>query len=175
MIGRALGENVRRMRRERGLSTVEVATRSGLARATLTQIESGRGNPTVETIDALAGVLGCTPDELLRHVPAPRVLVVRAGEGSETSEIATLIHRAPRSRTEVFDFRLAPGRRERSTSHGSGSSEMVLMREGRLQVGPTDATVELAAGDYAMFSSDCAHEYAAPADSAARFWLIVRR
>ena len=53
-LSRALGENVRRLRLERGLSVVELAARSGVARATLTQLESGRGNPTIETIAALA-------------------------------------------------------------------------------------------------------------------------
>jgi transcriptional regulator with XRE-family HTH domain len=175
-VSRALGENVRRLRLERGLSVVDLAARSGIARATLTQLEGGRGNPTIDTIAALAGVLGAEADGLLRYEPAPRVLVVRDGEGGRTSEIATLIDRHPHDggRTEVFDFRLPAGGRERSTSHGPGSAEIVLVRSGRLRVGPLEATVELGAGDYAAFSADCLHEYAAPPDEAARFWLVVR-
>jgi len=175
-VSRALGENVRRLRVERGLSVVELAARSGIARATLTRLESGRGNPTIETIAALAGALGAHADHLLRHEPAPAVLVVRDGEGSRTSEIAALIDRHPHDggRTEVFDLSLAPGARERSTSHGPGSAEIVLVRGGRLRVGPVNATVELGAGDYAAFSADCLHEFAAGRDEPARFWLLVR-
>jgi transcriptional regulator with XRE-family HTH domain len=175
-LGRSLGENVRRLRLERGLSVVDLAARSGIARATLTQLESGRSNATIETIAALGAVLGAPPDRLLRHEPAPQPLVVRAGEGSRTSEIATLVDRHPheRGRTEVFDFTLPPGGRERSTSHGPGSGEIVLIRTGRLRVGPLDATVELDPGDYASFSADCLHEYAAVGEEAASFWLIVR-
>jgi len=175
-VSRALGENVRRLRLERGLSVVDLAARSGIARATLTQLESGRGNPTIETIAALAAVLGAHADRLLRHEPAPAVLVVRDGEGSRTSEIATLIDRHPHDggRTEVFDLSLAAGARERSTSHGPGSAEIVLVRSGGLHVGPINATVELGAGDYAAFSADCLHEYSAARDQAARFWLVVR-
>ena len=175
-VSRALGENVRRLRLERGLSVVDLAARSGIARATLTQLESGRGNPTIETIAALAVALGADADRLLRYDPAPAVLVVRDGEGSRTSGIATLIDRHPHDsgRTEVFDLTLAAGARERSTSHGPGSAEIVLVRSGRLRVGPINATVELAAGDYAAFSADCLHEYAATRDAAARFWLVVR-
>ena len=173
---RALCENVRRLRRERGLACVDLAARSGIARATLTQLESGRGNPTIETIAALAAVLGAHADRLLRHEPAPAVLVVRDCEGSRTSEIATLIDRHPHDggRTEVFDLSLAAGARERSTSHGPGSAEIVLVRCGALRVGPINATVELGVGDYAAFSADCLHEYVAAGDEAARFWLVVR-
>lgn len=175
-VSRALGENVRRLRLDRGLSVVDLAARSGIARATLTQLESGRGNPTIETIAALAPVLGTEAHALLRYEPAPHVLVVRDGEGGPTSEIATLIDRHPHEsgRTEVFDFRLAAGARERSTSHGPGSAEVVLVRRGRLRVGPLEATVELGAGDYAAFSADCLHEYAASPPAGTRFWLIVR-
>jgi transcriptional regulator with XRE-family HTH domain len=175
-VSRALGENVRRLRLERGLSVVDLAARSGVARATLTQLESGRGNPTIETIAALAAVLGADADRLLRHEPPPAVLVVRDGEGSRTSDIATLIDRHPHDggRTEVFDLTLAAGARERSTSHGPGSAEIVLVRRGRLRVGPIASTVELAAGDYAAFGADCLHEYVASREQAARFWLVVR-
>ena len=175
-VSRALGENVRRLRLERGLSVVDLAARSGIARATLTQLESGRGNPTIETIAAPAAVLGAEADALLRYDPAPHVLVVRDGEGGRTSEIATLIDRHPHEagRTEVFDFRLAGGGRERSTSHGPGSAEIVLVRSGHLRVGPLEATVELDAGDYAAFSADCLHEYVAPPGEGTRFWLVVR-
>lgn len=175
-VSRALGENVRRLRLERGLSVVELAARSAIARATLTQLESGRGNPTIETIAALAAVLGTDADRLLRYEPAPAVLVVRDGDGSRTSDIATLIDRHPHDggRTEVFDLTLDAGARERSTSHGPGSAEIVLVRRGRLRVGPINATVELGAGDYAAFGADCLHEYVAPREQAARFWLLVR-
>ena len=175
-LSRALGENVRRLRLERGLSVVALAARSGVARATLTQLESGRGNPTIETIAALGSVLGAEADRLLRHDPAPQALVVRAGEGSRTSEIATLIdrHRHDGGRTEVFDFTLPAGGRERSTSHGPGSAEIVLVRSGRLRAGPLEATVELGVDDYAYFGADGLHEYAAAGGETTRFWLLVR-
>ncbi|MDN5726301.1 MAG: helix-turn-helix domain-containing protein, partial [Propionibacteriales bacterium] len=36
------------------MSTAELARRAGLARATLTQLEAGSGNPTLETLYGLA-------------------------------------------------------------------------------------------------------------------------
>lgn len=45
--------NVRRYRQERALSLGELARRSGLSKQTLSKIEQGSGNPTVETLSLL--------------------------------------------------------------------------------------------------------------------------
>ena len=50
---------VRRIREDRGVSQTEVAARSGIDRATLSQIETGRRAPTVATLGRLADALGC--------------------------------------------------------------------------------------------------------------------
>src|SRR5919109_4116259 len=78
---KAIAGNVRRLRTARGLSAAALARASGIARATLAELEAGRGNPTVETLYALASVLGVTLADLLVEAEAPAVQVVRAGEG----------------------------------------------------------------------------------------------
>lgn len=47
--------------RRTGLSLVALATRSGVARATITGARSGRSVPTTTTIMRLARALGCDP------------------------------------------------------------------------------------------------------------------
>src|SRR6185369_11849453 len=70
-----------RFERERaGLSLSELARRAGLAKSTLSQLEAGAGNPSVETLWAL-GVALNVPFSQLVEPPAPQVRVVRAGEG----------------------------------------------------------------------------------------------
>ena len=55
---RAIGWNLRRARSGRRLSLQELAGRSGVAKATLANLEAGRGNPTIDTLWALALALG---------------------------------------------------------------------------------------------------------------------
>lgn len=56
-----VARNVRRFRRERAMSLGELARRSGLAKQTLSKIEQGTGNPTVETLALLGAALDLLP------------------------------------------------------------------------------------------------------------------
>lgn len=57
---------IKTLRRKRGLSSEELASKANLTRATVAKIEAGEGNPTVATLDALAQALGLSGSELLR-------------------------------------------------------------------------------------------------------------
>src|SRR5258705_5722145 len=76
-----IAASLRRERRRTGLSLTEVARRAGIAKSTLSQLESGSGNPSVETLWALGVALG-VPFSQLVDPPAPRIRVIRAGEGT---------------------------------------------------------------------------------------------
>jgi DNA-binding XRE family transcriptional regulator len=51
-----LAAAVRQMRRVSGLTQAEFARHRGISLAALRQIEGGRGNPTVETLNKIASV-----------------------------------------------------------------------------------------------------------------------
>src|SRR6478609_11540262 len=74
---------LRRERERVGLSLSELAKRAGIAKSTLSQLEAGTGNPSVETLWAL-GVALDVPFARLVDPPRPRVQVIRAGEGPVT-------------------------------------------------------------------------------------------
>jgi transcriptional regulator with XRE-family HTH domain len=54
---RALGEELRHRRRDRGLTQDELAARAGLHRNYIGMVERGERNATVLTLDAIATVL----------------------------------------------------------------------------------------------------------------------
>ncbi|HCQ53387.1 MULTISPECIES: helix-turn-helix domain-containing protein [Brevundimonas] len=58
-----VGANIRRLRKERGLSQEALAGEAGLAMRHLGRIERGEGNPTVAILGKLAEVLGVHPTE----------------------------------------------------------------------------------------------------------------
>ena len=49
-LGRQLGENLKQLRRERGLTLGQLAALAGLSKAMLSDMEKGGANPTVNTI-----------------------------------------------------------------------------------------------------------------------------
>lgn len=58
-----VGANIRRLRKERGLSQEALAGEAGLAMRHLGRIERGEGNPTVAILGKLAAVLGVHPTD----------------------------------------------------------------------------------------------------------------
>jgi transcriptional regulator with XRE-family HTH domain len=163
---KAIAGNVRRLRTARGLSAAALARESGVARATLAELEAGRGNPTVETLYGLAKVLGVTFADLLVPADAPPVHVVRAGEGPAVPGAvvqARLLRQAPaeRVRVEMYDMRVLPGEPRHADAHQPGVVEQLLVVAGRLRVGPETGPVELGPGDFAVFEASVPHVYEA--------------
>ena len=64
-MGRLIGEQVRRIRAERGESQEDVSLRSGLHRTEISQIERGLRVPRVDTLLKLAGALEAPIGELV--------------------------------------------------------------------------------------------------------------
>lgn len=157
-----LSRNLRRLREGHGLSLSALARRSGVAKATLSSIESGDGNPTVATLAALAESLQLTLVELLAAPSSYSIRVVRATPAERRGTDDELIESfAPRGLVEVYDIRYEDGDRIVFDDHEPGFVERVLVHEGRLRVGPTEDAVELGPGDFAAFPADQPHIFEA--------------
>ena len=57
---------IKSLRQKIDLTAEQLAEKAGLARLTVAKIESGKGNPTVETVAALSRVFGMTPSEFIQ-------------------------------------------------------------------------------------------------------------
>jgi transcriptional regulator with XRE-family HTH domain len=162
----AIAAALRRERERVGLTLSEVARRAGIAKSTLSQLESGTGNPSVETLWALGVALG-VPFSQLVDPPAPQVRVVRAGDGAqihsaEADFVATLLSAgSPHSRRDLYVLALEPGSVRTAEAHIPGSVEHIVVAQGRMRAGPHDAAIELGPGDYATFRGDIPHLYEA--------------
>ena len=61
-----LGKNLKRIRTEKDISQVDVARSLGVSWGFISNIESGKTNQTLATIDRLANSVGVSSDELLK-------------------------------------------------------------------------------------------------------------
>src|SRR3954471_24008288 len=61
----ALGRAIRSLRRDRGLTLLQVATASGLSQPFLSQLELGRSRPSMRSLFRIAAALGTTQQTLL--------------------------------------------------------------------------------------------------------------
>ena len=64
--GKKLGENLRKVRLKKNLSQGDLATALEVDRAYISNIENGRMNPTLSTLEKIAGALGISSSELLK-------------------------------------------------------------------------------------------------------------
>jgi transcriptional regulator with XRE-family HTH domain len=165
-IGATIAAALRSERERAALSLTELARRAGIAKSTLSQLESGVGNPSVETLWALGVALGVPFSRLVEPVP-PAVRVIRAGQGprfqSEQSAFTgtLLAAGAPGTRRDVYGVELEPGPARQAEPHLPGTVEHLIVAQGRMLAGPAGAPVELAPGDYAAFPGDAPHTYQA--------------
>ncbi|HEX6967708.1 MAG TPA: XRE family transcriptional regulator [Micromonosporaceae bacterium] len=176
----AIAAAVRRERTRAGMSLTELARRAGIAKSTLSQLESGDGNPSVETLWSLAVALGVPFSRLLGQ-PAPSVRVIRAGEGSrvyaEHAElVATLLSASPPgARRDLYLLELEPGAGRTADPHLPGTVEHLIVAAGRMRTGPASHLVELGAGDYVCFAADVRHRYEAVESGTVAVLLMEHR
>jgi transcriptional regulator with XRE-family HTH domain len=176
-----VGENVRRLRERAGLSLRELASRAGVSASTLSGLESGTGNPSVETLVDISGALGVPFSELVQP-SEPDVQVQRADEGVVVEAAGAafssrlLLAVSGRSMTEVYEATMEPGDDVyRAEPHLSGVAETVIVTQGRMRVGPSEAAVELGPGDRATFSADRPHIYEALAPATRAILVLAYR
>lgn len=169
-VSKTLAENLRRLRTKHGFSLATLAERSGVAKATLANLEHGRGNPTIETVWSLAIALDVPFSDLfedshdtgIRYVPAdegPHVLSQRHGSAPPLD--LRLVDRVETGwgLTEIFDMRFVGKGVQHGKAHASGVVERMLIFEGRILAGPADSPYELGPGDFLRYPGDQAHIY----------------
>ena len=65
-LAQKFGDEVRRLRHERGLSQEELSFRCGRSLNFVSEIETGKRNPSLDTIGAICGALEVTLAEFFR-------------------------------------------------------------------------------------------------------------
>jgi len=63
--GKKLGENLRKIRTKKQMTQGDIASALGVDRAYISNIESGRMNPTLSTLEKIAGVLEISIKDLV--------------------------------------------------------------------------------------------------------------
>lgn len=160
-----LAANLRRERTRRGLSLSELSRLSKIGKATLSQLESATGNPTIETVFSLSRALELPISDLLDTQYADAVTVVRAAETDVLSGAGVDLRALRRIEAggvimEVYDQQVRDGSRQPSLGHAG--TEHTVVQAGRLNVEVDGHRLELGPGDYVSFDGALPHCYSAP-------------
>ncbi|GAB3897846.1 hypothetical protein GCM10027612_54880 [Microbispora bryophytorum subsp. camponoti] len=141
----AIGRRLRGLREARGLSLSELARRAGVGKATVSGLEHGTRNPTLETMYAIAAALSVPMSALTLDPGAP------AGDASPvrgTAVLSTLLEvfREPGATYEMFRLRILAGVEQISPAHPSGVTEHLSVVGGTIRTGPAAAPLTAGPG-----------------------------
>ena len=161
-----IAKSLVRERQRTGLSLAEIARRAGIAKSTLSQLEAGNGNPSLETLWSLCVALDI-PFARLLEPQAQKTQVIRCGEGTkvvaEQAHYQAILLAAcpPGARRDIYLLLTQPGADRISQPHPPGSIEHIIVTKGKALVGLTEAPEVLGEGDYICYPADQEHIFKA--------------
>jgi transcriptional regulator with XRE-family HTH domain len=167
--GFSIGRNLRRWRTIREMTLSALAEQAGVAKSTVSLIERGQGNPSIDTVWALAAALRVPFASLFHEDPrAESMSVVREHEISPTgvaplgsSELAVrhLLTRASCASIEIYSLVLQPNVVYDVPAHAPGVLAHVTVAAGRVEVSAAGFCEILAEGDLISVCADRVHTY----------------
>ncbi|HEX2871835.1 MAG TPA: XRE family transcriptional regulator [Polyangiaceae bacterium] len=164
-MARRVAEVLKKLRADRRLSLDELASRSGVSRAALSQIEGARTNPTLAVLWKIAvgldvpfhDLLGSHDGQPVRVLRASGTAPLKSGDGRMESRL--LSPGGASSDVEVYELRFLPKAVHKSDPHGKGTTETLVVLTGALRLVVDGSEYELGTGDSVFFPADVPHAY----------------
>jgi len=160
-----VAEVLKKLRSDRRLSLDDLASRSCVSRAALSQIEGARTNPTLSVLWKIAigldvpfhDLLGPSDEQDVRVLRAGAAAPLRSSDGRMESRLLSPAGSSPD--VEVFELRLRPKAVHASDPHSKGTTETLVVLTGSLRLIVGGAEHQLGSGDSVFFRADVAHTY----------------
>jgi len=168
-----IGARLRRLREARGLSLSALARAAGIGKATLSGLEHGTRNPTLETLYAVTAVLEVPMATVLLDPGAPPERAAVVGGAAVTGTLLAL-YEEPTATFELYRLHIKPGLRQTSPAHPRGVEEHLTVFQGHLRAGPVGAVDTAGPGEHLSWVSDVPHVYEALGDDEVHASLLMR-
>lgn len=172
--------NLRRVRHQQGYSLETLAKKSGVSRAMLGQIETGKSMPTITLIWKVANALGIPATALIAHPLETHSTIIASGAAPTIlgSDGRYRIRSFSRPETsQPFDFseiQIAPAHKETISGYAWGTRATLLVTSGVIEISVgTDPPVHLSEGSAILFQADLEHSFFNPLITDAIAFLIV--
>ena len=173
-----LGQQIRRLRQERGISIRELGRLSGLSANALSMIERGLTSPSVSTLYRMTDALSVPITALFRQDDAQEAVVFRSS--------ATRTHvpfqlgvweglggEAFIGRMQPFMLTLESGAESGKENIVHTGHEFVMCLNGNLEYEVEGKQYKMKAGDSLLFAARLAHRWRNPGDSVAHAILVL--
>jgi transcriptional regulator with XRE-family HTH domain len=172
-----VGGQVRRRRRDRGLTLSQVSEATGLNVGYLSQVENDKASPSLETLASLADALDVPIAWfLLEQSVGPRV--VRAAERPKrrmprSQGAMTQVDGGIAREVAIFEGVMPPGSRTGFHAHPGDEHHVIL--SGQVRITQGDSVVEAGPGDYVLLDGTLPHDAVSIGDEPARLLIVYPR
>ncbi|GAB5429461.1 MAG: XRE family transcriptional regulator [Devosia indica] len=177
-----IGPTVQRARKARGLTLEQLATKSGVSKSMLSQIERGEANPTfavvwslTQALDidfaTLAGGAGATSAEQIEVTSRSLTPEIRSPDGLCRLRILSPPRLA--GQTEWYELEMQPGAALVSDAHAAGSFEHYTAMSDGFTVKSGGVEALLHKGETARYAVDVPHTIRNDSGEIARGFLVV--
>ena len=169
-----VGARVRRLRSERNLTLTQVAQQTGLNVGYLSQVETDKASPSLETLAALADALAVPITWLLvDDAPPPRLVRKADRPGRQLDDEARLevVDGGFARQLRIVEVISPPGGRSKLKTDAGEEHHLVLAGRMRLRQGSFEAV--LGPGDYLVWDGCFPHEAEVIGDETVHILIIT--
>ena len=175
-----VGRNLKNLRIQKGYSLDALAKLSGVSRAMLGQIETGKSTPTISLLWKVAGALEVPFATLINNKEASEVYVLKH-ENSKTLDSnggrfksRALFPFDEERKVEFYELKISPGHEEMAEAHAAGTTENLVVSSGTVEILINGHLPQLLnEGDSILFKAESAHSYKNIGTTEARLYLVM--
>jgi len=162
-----IGKSLRRIRKEKGMTLEELASKSGVALATLSRMENDKMTGTLDSHNAICRALGASIAELYREIEDESKTVESVAKEGRTEHF---IH-AKKARyellvTKAMDKKIMPlmikmesGGTTQKEKNKPGVEKFIYMIKGSIEATVGDDSYSLKQGDSLYFDASLPHSF----------------
>lgn len=182
----ALPDNLRQLRKDRGLTLDEFSQRSGVSRAMISRIERGVSVPTATVLGKLAAALevslsGLMAGPVQRHAQPVRhdAQIITPGEQPVFRDPESGLERrslSPLLSDRSIDFALNTLPAHQSVSfpgHQNGVEEYLFVSDGELVVETAEQIFVVREGSTLFYPANVTHKFLNNTDRPVRFFIVI--
>jgi transcriptional regulator with XRE-family HTH domain len=180
-VDQQIGAGLRRLRRERSLSLVDLAARTHLSIGFLSQIERGKSSPTLRALVSMADALGVGLGDLFPPAGASGDRTATIVRGTARSELQLwrsgirkqlLTPHSEGSKLGLYIVAMEPGASTGDELYTHGGEEAGLVMSGAMALSVESESWVLQEGDSFRFLSSRPHRFSNASEGATRvLWV----
>ena len=173
-----IGENLSKLRKDRGYSFDQMSQLTGVSKSMLSQIENGKSNPTVSTLWKISTALKVSFSFFIEGEEEELIIVDEKSispilKSNNLMKLYPIFPFDSNKKFEILTIELKKGCNHVSQPHNSGVEEYIIMSEGTLELHVENQVFLLSKGQSIKFLADREHIYKNTQDELVRFYNLI--